>query len=153
MPRQRGVLIGGRRRFYPAGDRRGRVAGKAGVSALDAAQHRARLLDADDNELDYGQVLSGGLRSMGYGLFGDGRAATLRTRFSTERERDRSFLESLRNPNPIDHDGENSDEIAGTGPGANAAEKYAAAAEAGLDWDQAQVTQLDASHSHGLVFF
>ena len=90
---------------------------------------------------------------MGYGLFSDGSAATPRTRFSAERERDRLFLESLRNPNPIDHDDENGDGIAGTGPGANAAEKYAAAVEPGLDWDQAQVTQLGASHSHGLVVF
>ena len=49
-------------------------------------------------------MLFGGLGSMGYGSFGDGGAATPRMRFSAERERDWSFLESPRSPNLIDRD-------------------------------------------------
>lgn len=89
-----------------------------------------------------------------FGSFGGG-GATPRTRFSAERERDRSFLESLRSPNPIDYDDDDEHDHGGGegGPAVSVAEKYAATAEAGLDWDQAQVTKLGASHSHGPVFF
>lgn len=176
----------------PPRDRRGRVAGKMDPSATsagapppvppkdpqhqpqgqqqqggDAAWRRAgRVLDMDDDELDYGQVLSGGMGYSGYGGYGgygsgygygsngggvgsgmsinlsslsrmppsgpggrglgsfsgdmmslggiDGEddmgMLTPRTRFSVERERDRTFLESLRSPNPVDQEDEEEDD-------------------------------------------
>ncbi|KAI5120970.1 hypothetical protein M0805_006642 [Coniferiporia weirii] len=87
-------------------DRRGRVAGKA------KAKRRGRVIDDDiyppddldiDNEDEFADDADGDAHTMYFA------GATPRGHFSAERERDRTFLESLRSPNPIEDGGRGGD--------------------------------------------